>query len=142
MKRLLLVASFLLAPLAVAQPATRQFFAEGEHLAQRFAAFALRAEVAETDARVVQVNDWLARTAKATGEEDRAIAAACVRTAKFLIDSARIRANPMEPLEALATATKPGQSMSDGLMAYVDARKKAPNKTHAEAMAALRGGAK
>lgn len=142
MKRLLLVASFLLAPLAAAQPAAPQFFAEGDHLAQRFAAFALHTEMAETDARVVQVGDWLARAAKATGEEDRAIAVACVRTAKFLLDGSRVRANPMEPLEALATAGKPGQSMSDGLMAYVEARKKAPNKTHAEAMATLRGAAK
>lgn len=141
MKRLLSALLLSVSIGALAQPAGPHFLAEGDNLAQRLAAFALHEEVGEKDARVVQVADWLARAAKATGEEDRAIAASCVRTAKFLLDGSRIKASALDPLEALATLGKPGQSMSDGLMAYVAARKAAPNKTHAEAMAALRAAA-
>jgi len=137
MKRFLFVAALLLSPLAFAQPSTPDFVATGEHLARRFVAFAVRAEVADNDPRVVQASDWLARAAKATGEEDRAIAAACARAARFLQDLTRVRATALEPLEALATAAKPGQAMSDVLLAYVEARKQTAGKSHAEAMAAL-----
>lgn len=137
MKRFLLVAALLLSPLVAAQPSTPDFVAEGGHVAQRFVAFSLRMEVAENDPRVVQAGDWLVRAAKATGEEDRAIAAACVRAARFFQDLTRVRANAMEPLEALATAAKPGQAMSDVLMAYVETRRRAAGKSHAEALAAM-----
>jgi hypothetical protein len=139
MKRLLLAVLMLVSLPLAAQPASPHFLADGAHLAQRFTAFALREDVAEADPRVARTRDWLARAAQATGEEEGAIAAACVRTAKFLQDGARVRASALEPLEALATAAKPGRTMSDGLMAYVEARKQAPDKSHAAAMAALRG---
>ena len=130
MKRFLFVAALLLSTFAAAQSATRQFFAEGDNLAQRLVAFAVREDVAD--------GDWLAHAAKATGEDEKAIAAATVRAAKFFLDLTRVRASPLEPLEAVATAAKPGQTMSDVLMAYVEARKLAANKSHAEAMATLR----
>ena len=137
MKRFLLAAALLLSTLAAAQPSTPDFVAEGENVARRLAAFALREEVAETDLRVVQTRDWLSRAARLTGEEDRAIAAACVRAARFFQDLTHVRANPLEPLEALAKTTKPGQTMSDVLLAYVEARKRADGRSHAEALAAL-----
>lgn len=137
MKRFLLAVALLLPMLVAAQPSTPDFVAEGDHVVQRFVAFALRTEVAENDPRVVQAGDWLARAARATGEEDRAVAAACVRAARFFQDLTRVRANALEPLEALATTAKPGQAMSDVLMAYVEARKSAAGKSHAEALAAL-----
>ena len=142
MKHLLLAVFLLISLPLAAQHAGPHFAAEGDHLAQRLAAFALRENVADNDPRVVQADDWLARAAAATGEEDRAVAAACVRTAKFLLDGTRVKAHALEPLEALATAARPGATMSDGLMAYVRARQQAPNKSHAEAMAALRGAGK
>ena len=140
MKRFLLLAALLLSALVSAQPSTPDFVAEGDHIAQRFVAFSLRAEVAEDDPRVAQAGDWLARAAKATGEEDRAVAAACVRAARFFQDLTRVRANALEPLEALATAAKPGQAMSDVLMAYIEARSKSAGKSHAAALATMAGG--
>lgn len=142
MKRLLallpLLAAVLLAsPVVRAQPSTPHFVAEGENVAHRLVAFALGAEVAEDDSRVVKAREWLARTAKATGEDERAIAASCVRAARYFLDLTRVRASPLETLEGVASIAKPRLAMSDALMNYVEARRKTAGKSHAEAMAAL-----
>ena len=137
MKRFLLVAALLFAPLAAVQAAPSFILAEGDDVAHRLTAFSLRAEVAANDPRVAQARDWLARAVKATGEEERAIAAACVRTAKYFQDLTRVRATPLETLEALATTAKHGQAMSDVLLAYVETRRKLDGMGHAQALAAL-----
>lgn len=136
MRKFLFVAAFL-SQVALAQQSAPVFMAEGENLAQRLTAFALRQDVAAGDARVVQTKDWLAKAAKATGEDEKAVAAASVRAAKFFLDLTRMPATPLETLEAVARAAKPGEPMGDVLMHYVEARRAAPGKTHAEALQAL-----
>lgn len=142
MKRLfaclpILAAVLLPAPPVAAQPTTPAFVADGENVAQRLVAFALRTDVAANDPRVVQARDWLARAAKATGEDEPAVAASCVRAARYFRDLTHTAASPLEPLEAIAKAAKPGQAMSDVMMAYIEARRQAPNKSHAEALTAI-----
>lgn len=140
MKTVLLLATLLFSGLAAAQPSTPFFVAEDDNVALRFTAFALRTELAATDARVVRTRDWLTRAAQSTGEDERAVAAACVRAARFFQDLTRQPANALEPLEALARTAKPGEPMGDVLLHYIEARKQAADKSHAAALNALAGG--
>jgi len=108
-----------------------------DDVAQRMTATSVKQEVAASDPRVAQTRKLLDQAVKLTHEEPLAIAAACSRYAGHLFDAIHEAATPLELLEALATFGKVGQPMSETLQAYVSARKAAPMKSHAEAMAGL-----
>lgn len=136
MKRLLAIAALLLSLGAVAEPA-KVTVLESDDLARGIVAASLREEVAAGDPRVAPARDWLAKAAKTYGEDPKAVAAHCERTARWFLDLTRSRATPLEMLEALALLAKPGTTMQDAMRGYIEARRAAPGKTHAEALAKL-----
>jgi len=73
----------------------------------------------------------------ATGETEMAVAAACTRAARFIFDATRSPATPLDVLDGLL-AQKVRAPMSDAIGRYVEARRNAAGKTHAEAVAALK----
>lgn len=90
-----------------------------------------------TDARVAQARAWLKKVAEATGEKEEQVAASCMKLVRFMLDSMRVRALPAEVLEGLALRAAPGKPLSELTSGYYEARRAAPGKSHAEAMAAL-----
>lgn len=108
-------------------------------VAQRMTALSIKQEIAANDARVAQSRALLDKAVKLTREEPVAIEAACSRYVGHLHDSAQIEATPLELLEALTRFGKAGQPMNETLQGYAAARKAAPARSHAEAMAALGG---
>ena len=109
----------------------------GSEVAQRMVELAVKQEVPATDARVIKAREHLVQAMKATGETEQAIAAACTRAARFIFDATKSPATSVEVLEALATYGK-GKPMSDTIGRYVEVRRNAAGRTHAEAMAALK----
>ncbi|MBI4754938.1 MAG: hypothetical protein HY778_05840 [Betaproteobacteria bacterium] len=93
--------------------------------------------VPDNDPRLAQARTWLKKASQATGEGEDFVAAASVKLARYLFDTARVRATALETLEGLATYAPSGKPMGETTNAYFQARRTAPNKTHAEAMAAL-----
>ena len=93
--------------------------------------------VTDSDLRVTQVRNKLRQIAQASGESEDLIAARCVKLARYIFDILRVQATPSEVLEALALHVRTGNSLSDMSNKYFQARRLAPNKTHAEAMTAL-----
>jgi hypothetical protein len=89
------------------------------------------------DARVEKARAWLKKVAGATGEIEEQVAASSMKLARFLGDTAGIRAQPMETLEGLAVQATPGKALGDMTAAYFQARSTAPNKSHAEALVTL-----
>lgn len=130
-----LLASLLLAALvsgtaaAAGQPA--------DEVAQRLTAASLKQEIAENDPRVEQTRKLLDKAVKLTREEPVAVGAACSRYAGHLFDAIHEPATALELLEALVAFGKSGKPMNETLQDYVAARKAAPGKSHAEAMAVL-----
>ena len=110
-----------------------------EDAAYRLTVHSLREDVAASDPRVSQARTQLARVAKTLGEEPGAIAAACTRYAGHIYDSAHVRTTSLELLDALAAHAKRGRALNDTLLDYANARKAAPGRTHAEAMAVMGG---
>lgn len=110
---------------------------EGGDIARAMAAASVREDVAAGDPRVAQARAWLGRVTKATGEDERAVAAQCERTARWFLDMTKHRATSLEMLEALALLGRPGVPMQDTLRDYVLARRSTAGKTHAEALASL-----
>lgn len=96
-------------------------------------------DVPDNDPRLVNARAWLRKTAQATGEGEEMVAATSVKLARYLFDAAKVRATALEVLEGLAAHAPAGGPMGEATDAYFQARRKAPNKTHAEAMAALAG---
>lgn len=109
----------------------------GGEVARRMVELSARQEVPATDARVARARELLTSAAKASGETETAVAAACTRAARFIFDATRSPATSVEVLEGLATHGK-GLLMSDAIGRYVEARRKAPGRSHVEAMAALK----
>ena len=72
-----------------------------------------------------------------SGETEMAVAAACTRAARFIFDATRSPATPLDVLDGLL-AQKVRAPMSDAIGRYVEARRNAAGKTHAEAVAALK----
>lgn len=107
--------------------------------ARRLAAYEAGQEVAAGDPRIARIQERLTRVSAATGEGEDVIAAACVRTARHVFDVTRSKATPSELLEALARFARPGVAMQDTLREYGTARRNAPGRSHAEALAALGG---
>lgn len=94
-------------------------------------------ELSAKDPRVKQAREWLERAAGATGETEEVVAASAVKLSRYILDAMGVRASPMEVLEAVARFAPVGKPMSETTNAYFQARRSAPNKTHAEAMAAM-----
>lgn len=105
--------------------------------AKFIAAFPDNQGIADSDPRIAKARSQLQKVANATGEAQDIIAARCVKLARYLFDSVHVQATPVEVLEALALHARTGTSLSDTSSRYFQARRLAPNKTHAEAMAAL-----
>ena len=127
----------VLAALGVAMPVLAD--APLDEPARRLAAYEAGQEVAAGDPRVARFQGQLAQVARITGEGEDVIAAACVRTARHVFDVTRSKATPGELLEALVRFARPGVPMQDTLREYVTARRNAPTRGHAEALAALGG---
>jgi hypothetical protein len=108
-----------------------------DDVAHRLVAMSGGQDVTADDPRVAQTRKLLDKAVKLTQEEPMAIAAASSRYAGHLFDSIHERATALELLEALAAFGKRGRPMSETLQGYVAARKAAPGKSHAEAMAKL-----
>lgn len=136
MKRIIAVALALVSLAAAADPA-KVTVLESDDLARGIVAAAVRDDVAPTDPRVGAARGWLAKAAKTYGEDPKAIAAHCERSARWFLDLTRSRATPLEMLEALALPAKPDATMQDAMRAYIEARRAAPGKTHAEALKTL-----
>ncbi|WP_313953478.1 hypothetical protein [Accumulibacter sp.] len=93
-------------------------------------------QLAADDPAVARTRAMLEQVSKLSGDDATAIFAACRRYIGHLHDAAQIKATPLELLAALAVAAS-GTPINDTLQAYVAARKAAPEKTHAGAMALL-----
>ena len=140
MKLPLLIAAVLLFPgLALAQKA-HVAIVEGEDMARQIVVQSTREDVAAADPRVAKVRGWLDKAVKNSGESERAVAAACERTARYFFDLTKSRATAQEMLEALATHGRAGKAMQETLADYVKSRRQAAGMTHAAAMAAMAGG--
>ena len=93
-------------------------------------------DVKPGDPRIAQTRNWLAQAMKATGEEDEAVASACMRLSRYLLDVTKIRVSPLEVLEMLAKHAPAGKPMNETTNRYFELRAK-KKLGHAEAMAAL-----
>lgn len=137
MKRLLVVACLSLSFAALAERPARVTVLEGDNIAYNLVVVSTRGEeIAATDPRVRQTREWLNKVAQTTGEDEKAVAAQCERTARWFFDMTRQKATAIEMLEALARLGKAGTPMQDTLRDYVAARRQTAGKTHAEALAA------
>ena len=108
-----------------------------DQVADRLLAASAAEEIAPNDPRLAQVKIQLNKVVKLTAEEPAAVAAACARYAGHLHDSAHLSATPLELLEALSRFGKAGKPMNDTLQDYATARKAAPTRSHAEALAIM-----
>ncbi|MDP2794691.1 MAG: hypothetical protein Q8O25_11550 [Sulfurisoma sp.] len=139
MKLLPLLFALLLPALAVAQKA-HVAIVEGDDMARQIVVQSTHEDVAANDARVARVRGWLAKTVKASGENERAVAAACERSARYFFDLTKTRATAQELLEALAAHGRSGKPMQETLADYIKARRQAAGMSHAAALAAMAGG--
>jgi hypothetical protein len=96
-------------------------------------------ELPANDARVEQARSWLKQIAAATGESEEQVAASAMKLSRFIFDSLKMRALPLEALEGMATQAAPGRPLSDLTAGYFNARRNTADKSHAAAMAALAG---
>jgi len=103
---------------------------------QRLVEASINQPVAASDPRVAKTRDQLAKVTKATGENEQAVAASCVRNARFIFDSSRQRTSPLEVLEALAQFATPGKPLSDTTQRYSSLRVQ-QQISHAAAMAQM-----
>ena len=132
-----LFAAALLAPVLAFAASPLDAVTAGESIPQRMVTLAVKQEVAANDARVLQAKVQMAKAVKNTGETEQAIAAACTRAARFIFDATKSPATSLDVLDALADKGA-GRAMNDTIGAYVEVRRNAAGKTHAEAMAALK----
>ena len=94
-------------------------------------------DLAPNDAKVAQARDWLKKVAGVTGESEEQVAASSMKLARFFFDSLKLRILPIEALEGMAVQAKPGQALSDLTSGYFQARRAAPDMSHAGALASL-----
>ncbi|MEW6165376.1 MAG: hypothetical protein AB1642_09970 [Pseudomonadota bacterium] len=107
--------------------------------ALRLTAMAIGSDIRADDPRVARTRDWLSRAMKATGETDgKAIGAACMRLSRYLFDVAKLKASPLEVLEAVAMRAPAGKPLQETTQRYFELRAKR-KLDHAGAMAALAG---
>jgi len=136
MRLLSFLFALLLVPAALAATPLEIVTDDAGSIAQRLLTLSTQQEVPATDARVAPTQAKLTKVAKATGETEQAVAAACTRAARFLFDATRTPATPVDVLEGLA-AKGGSRSLSDMVGAYVAARRNSSGRTHAEALAAM-----
>lgn len=105
--------------------------------AQRMVSLSVHEDVPATDARVVAAGNTLGKLAKLTGEDTMALAAACTRYSHYLFDAAKMKAPPLEVLDALDRLATKGVPINDTLQRYVTARLATPGKSHGEVLATL-----
>ncbi|NWG31752.1 MAG: hypothetical protein HXY29_09700 [Rhodocyclaceae bacterium] len=94
-------------------------------------------ELPENDPRIRQAREWLRQAATATGQEEEWIAANALKLSRYIFTTQGVRATPLEVLEAYARLAAPGKPLSDVSNAYFQARRQAPDHSHAAAMKAL-----
>jgi len=133
--------SFLAAALTLPAPALAQkahvAIVDGEDMARQIVVQSTREDVPAGDARVAKARGWLDKAVKNSGESERAVAAACERSARYFFDLTKVRATALELLEALAVQGRPGRPMQETLANYVKARRQAAGMSHAAALAAM-----
>lgn len=95
-------------------------------------------DLAESDARLAQARARRKKVVETTGETEEQVAASCLKLSRFILDGLRVRVLPGEVLEGVAFQAVPGKGLSDMTAAYFAALRGSANKTHAEAMAALK----
>jgi hypothetical protein len=103
---------------------------------QQLVVTSLSQDVPANDPRVAKARDQLEKVMNATGEEAQAVAASCVRNARYIFDSSRQRASPLEVLEALAQFAPPGKPLSDTTQHYATLRVQ-QQLSHAAALAQM-----
>jgi hypothetical protein len=140
MKFLTLIAAALLFPGPALAQKSHVAIVDGEDMARQIVVQSTREDVAANDARVAKVRGWLDKAVKNSGESERAVAAACERSARYFFDLTKTRATAQELLEALATYGRAGKPLQETLSDYVKARRQAAGMTHAAAMAAMAAG--
>lgn len=91
-------------------------------VAQRFLEVSLREDVPPNHPRLAQTREQLQRVAKASGENENAVAQICMRNARFVFDAARIDVRPHEVLEAAAKYAMAGKPLSETTQRYVQLR--------------------
>ncbi|MCL2829966.1 MAG: hypothetical protein FWD77_04410 [Betaproteobacteria bacterium] len=142
MKRFVWMAfmSFALAGFLIAPQVSLVFAQEEakESPAQRI--LRVSKEGATDAARVKTIDAWLAKVSQNTGETPDAIVHACMRNARYLFDAGKVRAAPVELLEALNTHSSATEPLNDTLHRYDAARLAAPKSSHADAMRAMGAG--
>jgi hypothetical protein len=106
---------------------------------QRLVEVSASQEVPASDPRIAVAREQLGRVAKATGENEQAVAYACMRNARYIFDATRQRVTPLEVLEALAKHAPAGKPLNEATQRYANLRVK-DRLGHAEAMAALAAG--
>lgn len=131
-----LAASLILSAPALAQKA-HVAIVEGEDMARQIVVQSTHEDVAADDALVARARGWIDKAVKNSGEGERAVAAACERTARYFFDLTKTRATALELLEALAIHGRPGRPMQETLADYVKARRQATGMGHAAALAAM-----
>lgn len=139
MKILILVAAALFLPAIAFGQKAHVAIVEGEDIARQIVVQSTREDVAADDARVAKVRGWLDKAVKTSGEPERAVAAACERTARYFFDLTKTRATAQEMLEALASHGRAGKPMQETLADYIKARRQAAGMSHVAAMAAIGG---
>lgn len=94
-------------------------------------------DLAPEDAKVVLARGWLKKIAGVTGESEEQVAASSMKLARFFLDSLKLRILPSEALEGMAVQAAPGKALSDLTSGYFQARRAAPDMSHAGALASL-----
>lgn len=105
--------------------------------AQRLLEASLREDIPENHPRLAKTREQIKRLAKLSGENEQAVAQACMRNARYAFDAARIDVRPHEVLEAAALYAQAGKPLSETTQRYVDLRVK-QRLDHAKALAAFK----
>lgn len=108
-------------------------------IAQRFLEVSLREDIPPNHPRLAKTREQLQRVAKASGENENAVAQICMRNARYVFDAGRIDVRPHEVLDAAAKYAVAGQPLSETTQRYVQLRLH-KKLDHAGAMAQMAAG--
>lgn len=95
-------------------------------------------DLPDSDARLAQARAHLKKVTGATGDNEEQVAASSMKLSRFIKDGLNVKVTPAEVLEGLALQAAPGKALPDLTAGYFAALRGSANKTHAEAMAALK----
>ena len=125
--------------LLLALPAQAAGFGDPDiDVARRLLEVSLREDIPDTHPRLAQTREQLQRVAKASGQNENAIAQICMRNARYAFEASRTDVRPLEVLEAAARFHKAGQPLSETTQRYVALRLQ--KLDHAGALAQMTGG--